>query len=250
VNATEITALARSEQVGVTFIHIGKTGGKTVDQALKKVGLKYKRLHRRRVKPSDEVSTRHVFVVIRDPSARLISAYKWAKHRDVVTGRLATSDFYSCFPTLDELGKRCLDKNTTCAKVLERDMNSSARLHVGMGHKFYLEDVDLGILGKRLHILRTEKLQNDFDRALSDVLGRCVHVKLGNLHGHYDQRNEHLAEEYEVNIRQFLREEYEFYDYVKKFARGQEVVCGDDEHVISRPHTFKPLLLSLDKDTE
>ena len=226
-----------AEGIPVTLIHVGKTAGGSSSNTLQQIFSDFRSVHLRAATPED-LKERHIIITIRDPLARFASAYKWSKHRwQMVNGKglivhelilyghwnrkkshwnrmLETAKkFFDCFPTLSSLGEHCLE-DTPCTRLLHDELlPDNATYHMEMGIQYFLKDVNLDDYvdeHHKIHVIETVRLDVDFNRAVSNILGIRVNITLPRDHSFYFEKGDFIPE---------LREEYRTYhDLRKKYA--------------------------------
>ena len=181
----------------------------------------FHQIHLRAVGPR-ELDGAQIILILRDPLARFASAYKWSKYRGVhFKGGATSKQIWDCFPTLAHLGEHCLD-DTRCGRLLRREVQSPqhATYHMGMGYRYYLQNVDLDQYRDHLHVVEQEQLGDDFNRAISHILGFAVNITLPIVHSEYPQKDDFIPARYHGNVKEMLREEYAFYEEIKeKYAQ-------------------------------
>jgi|AntAceMinimDraft_5_1070358.scaffolds.fasta_scaffold05194_3 hypothetical protein len=207
----EITRLG--DKFPVTLIHVGKTGGESVNFGLRDIFSDYKVIHLTHVVPSD-LKDRTVFFPIRDPVSRFESAYKWRKHESSASGFAIEREIFECYPTLADFGSHCLEE-TACAETLQHELQTNQSVHhLGMGLQYYTENFDYQHVP--MYITQAESLQDDFDRAVSHLLGVDVSFPLQHANADYAEKDDWIPEEFKANVRQLLQGEYVVYDKIKE----------------------------------
>lgn len=186
-----------SDQTLPRFVHIGKTGGGTIQESLKKSGVSLCFYHQHPVKPPDLARIQKLFVTVRDPVQRVVSAYHWRlNHKKNATRDAYEIDMYRCFSTVDKLFDALLGKNnsTRCTKdIAERWVRGGVE-HIGQGLEFYFKEVISEISSKDIFIIRQENMREDFKDmflwlGISTQLLPELHVthRSGGPHKHLNQ---------------------------------------------------------------
>jgi len=221
-NSTErqrIKEIANASHIPVTLIHVGKTGGGSVKTRLMEIFPLFNQKHLG-IPNHKGLRGRHLIMVLRDPLERFASAYKWSKFRgEHFIGGATSKKIWDCFPTLSEFGEHCLD-DTPCGHLLQRElMPNSSTYHMGMGYRYYLQNVDLDDYvdaDHKIHIIDSERMNEDFNEAVSFILKVRVNITLPQTHSKYPQKNDSIPEKYFYNVKELLREEYRMYEELKR----------------------------------
>jgi len=121
-----------------SFVHVGKTAGTSVQMYLNLLGITYNNEHTSACSPHNQVCQVHMrpvaladipdgvplFITMRDPLSRAISAFNWRNPRDgapFLRGRnlsaTAESRLYECFDHIDALALS-LESGTPCGFAL------------------------------------------------------------------------------------------------------------------------------------
>ncbi len=184
------------------FVHLGKTGGSSIIDSLKKHGFhKFEVIHVQKVKYNPN---KKYVLLLRDPIARFISAFNWRY-----------------FLLIDDKQKKSWDKNTKPASknelqlllkyktpnalaedIVNFNYNKDYIHHINEGYEFYFNDFILNFDKKSiLGIMKTESLQEDF----SCLFG--ISAKLSN-----EKQNssycKSLSELGRQNLIAFLKKDY------------------------------------------
>ena len=151
-------------------------------------------------------------MTIRDPVSRFESAYKWMKNEASESKR----KIFDCYPSLSDLGEHCLE-DTPCAKLLAHELMLDQSVgHMGMGIEYYLQDIVLDNYRENVHVIQNERLADDFNDAISDILGIRVNITMPREHSQYPGSEDFLPLEYHANVKQLLERNYEVYNEIKR----------------------------------
>lgn len=154
------------------LVHVGKCGGGTVVQELRNRGYQFEQFHMR--KPVFAADRRYV-VLVRDPVARVVSAFRW--RRDLLDGDLLPADrkqdpldrlrqemertFLAQFKDVNEFAERL-------TAVGDHDVSAVSTMlalvaHVPQGFGWYLDEL-LDRLAPRqlLGVIAMERFAEDF----------------------------------------------------------------------------------------
>mmetsp|Transcript_16124 Transcript_16124/g.54195 ORF Transcript_16124/g.54195 Transcript_16124/m.54195 type:complete len:275 (-) Transcript_16124:70-894(-) len=171
----------------VLLLHVGKAGGGTVRRFLSANRIRFKEIHLRQPRGDHIRAYNRILVTLRDPTERVISAYKW-EHPD---GPGRTPDFpglkriYECFPNATSYAEAFLPSSSVsmdCAGVAWRSIGVNVSYqsealfcsHTCRGHAYYTEQWFDEICAKRPYALRTEQMASDLN-GLGPWLG--VHLR-------------------------------------------------------------------------
>lgn len=145
-----------------------------------------------------------IILILRDPLQRFASGYKWSKYQGAKAfGYKISKQIWNCFPTLTYLGEHCLD-DTPCARLLQGElMPNQSTYHMGMGLRYYLQAVDLDKFKDNVHVIQQERLADDFNRVVSDILNLTVDITLSREHNQYPQKNDSIPQRY-GNVQKIL----------------------------------------------
>ena len=199
----------------VDFIHVGKTGGDSV-QAVLTTGAKLANFKLRvfHVKaPYNDTAAvprpTAILVSVRDPISRLVSAFNWrdpdeggkVNHRpsENNTNAKATEvDLYTqrggggCFNSVNEFAEALWDRSW-CGLVARRNLLEPIA-HLGMGIAFYTHSsvADLVAMGAPIHLAHTPSLAADLACFFRRVWPhQADHVPpLPNIHTKYKKQND------------------------------------------------------------
>jgi len=190
--------------VNYVLIHIGKCGGSSVLEALKKIIYNLKYVHI--CKPVFEINTKYI-ITIRNPIDRFISAFNWRYH-NVVT----TKGQKNRYKGEDQLLKHYQNVN-----ALAEDLyTANGQIYINLKKdKYYIhhiyEDINF-YLGDFLHkckkssiyaVILTETLDNDLNRLFGIPKNNVPHELKNNNYSKY------LSELGYSNLKKWLRKDYE-----------------------------------------
>jgi hypothetical protein len=173
----------------VMFIHVGKTGGSTVNAFLthaKIPNLTVIHATSREWNQKDKYfpfarggkHNYHILVSVRDPIDRVISSFNWRRHFKDINHRLHPweQNFYAhCAKTPNEFA-HSLKSKTACGKLARIAADCPGNLdrcesnHVGMGHRFYFPPDALSKLVSshaKVWLVRQESMEHDLKQFMS-----------------------------------------------------------------------------------
>ena len=82
-------------------------------------------------------------------------------------------------------------------------MPNQSTYHMGMGLRYYLQAVDLDKFKDNVHVIQQERLADDFNRVVSDILNLTVDITLSREHNQYPQKNDSIPQRY-GNVQKIL----------------------------------------------
>lgn len=249
----------RSGEEKLLFVHVGKTGGTTVEDFLEKNEIRHMTMHtkplsseicklKRILKPRRKcgwmerrwkTNTDKVVVSVRDPIARVISAFNW-RHTD--GGGVKDKSFslkhypeayyfdinlYKCFPSINDfaeaLGPEYSGNSSTKCRSIARDaldLNSTFYgPHLMQGYRFYMgpEILDyFNIQNRSIYVVHQETMEADL-MGLSDFLHvKLKHPRISQRRSAYKRKNDkYISEQGKVNLRKALQPEYDFLEQLE-----------------------------------
>lgn len=157
------------------FVHIGKTGGGTVNNLLKSnsVPAYHYAIHACPATKQNLGNYTELLVSVRDPIDRFVSAFNWFRE-GLGLGQISPpyeqeqekvrSMFDDCFPVVNSFAEQ-LDDSTLCGELgrswLLGHVNHF-RSHIEMGTCFHLGGVLSSLEDRPLTLIHTESLEEDF----------------------------------------------------------------------------------------
>ena len=209
----ELTAAYFSHSREV-FIHIGKTGGGSIYKTFRF----RRRVHIRPVEMRD-LRGYNAFIVIRDPIARLISAFNWRKYDQcsihATNCHQNERDLFSCYRTLNSFAEGAAQEQDCSTLALDVIQHPTESGHIGMGYAYYFHKVNFTDVKCRLFTARTENLMDglqDFARLVGHP-HRLVTASPRRVHSSYPQRNDtFVSERGRRNLELVLSADYEIYN--------------------------------------
>jgi hypothetical protein len=215
----------------LVFVHIGKTGGSTIQKFLKDNLIEHRLIHCHPV-PSEVLhKDSKVLISIRDPIERITSAFNWRSPAGGGIYKLgkyntpAEQSFYNCFPNVSSFIRIFSGANSSCRDLAQRALNGPE--HIGMGYSFYLERVIALLSTVNVRVIRQRNLLSDL-MGLEVWLGKKFHDRIvSQLRSSYYLHNsttDTLATAQEIiAFRSVIAHEYEIYymllDLVKKHSQ-------------------------------
>jgi hypothetical protein len=149
------------------FVHIGKTGGTTAFDKLKRNWIKTEQIH---MHPIDMAMLNHytnIIISIRDPVERYISSF----NNILANGPAPSKDvlFHECFNNISDAADAILS-STKCGHVLR-----SVSSHIGAGYCFYLGGIAIRNALKKhknVYVIRQEYFDSDLELVMLKVGNR------------------------------------------------------------------------------
>jgi hypothetical protein len=214
----------------VTFLHLGKTGGTTIDTILHGWSscIRVKDVHMFRPSPSD-LGGKKVVVSTRDPIARVVSAFNY--NRGIVgpldaaaSGeRLWELQLYQCFKHVNEMAE-ALESGSHCGEVARHafeccEANEHALAFIGQGLQFYTESVPAFATSYEYALTHSDTLVEDLER-ISEWLGCPPPPELlpHSRDAHPTAQDTFLSEQATALLRKQLAGEYERLERLESHA--------------------------------
>lgn len=194
------------------LLHIGKCGGNVVKQT---VGTDYfdQIVHISRGRTFRPMKGDDIYIAVRDPIARVVSAWKWRKYLVWWGARMADTrcplcDETTCldkFSSISKLGE-ALDYSKEAEQILTRDCIR----HVNQGFEYYVGQliVYLSQNENRVELLRQEHLPDDVYHLFGKKVGGTTHYTGGKT------SSSSLSEKARQNLRSLLDSEYRIYHWL------------------------------------
>jgi hypothetical protein len=214
-----------------TLIHIGKCAGQTVNKYLLHNKVRVDRIHAR-VPEIDRLQRTGVVVVLRDPIARIISAFNW-RHPSTrpVDGKSCCPRmdhtelelaFYKCFDHVNEFAE-ALDEDSQCGSRA-RDALTKHMKHIGMGYEFYFAQDVMSTLEKHLvFVIHQEHLTQDLHDFLLWNNIKLTHDRIPVSHSAdgaiYPKMNDtYLSQDGRNTLRAHLARDYAIYEKLERMS--------------------------------
>lgn len=174
----------------VLFLHVGKAGGSSVRSFLTDNKIWFKEIHVQQPTPEQVYSYKRILVTVRDPTARVLSAYKW-KHPHgggLKPTYAAERELYTCFPNLNSYAEAFLPTTKVSPKCANLAMYSVVQnityplrglscSHTCRGYAFYAGPWLEEICRKRPYVVQTEHMAGDL-RGIGRWLGVAVRTRV------------------------------------------------------------------------
>lgn len=204
----------------VHFLHIGKTGGTAIKDALKSnlITQKYViKLHSHDTTLHDIPEGEKVFFFVRDPISRFVSGFYSRKRK----GRPRFNNEWSpdekiafeYFNTPNELAEALSSKDQIKRKLAQKSMNSIYHVKSSYWDWFGNKDYFLSRLDDILFIGTQENMEEDFKSLLSK-LKYNININLPNddIKAHKNPKNidTTISTSSEKNLRKWYKEDFEF----------------------------------------
>ncbi len=192
------------------YIHIGKCGGVTLGNALKKssfVQNKFSSVHKIHFRRPPILKNVSYAIVIRNPIKRAISAFNW-RYKLVVTDEIQKNRFDGEYEILTKY--RTL--NSLCEQLyLDEELNSAVSdefqkiVHLKEGISFYLKPLLDKVSPSQLFaVFATETLDEDIANILSVKNEIYIHQNSQNI----SANKKYLSEKAYRNLKTFLADDY------------------------------------------
>ena len=237
-----------------TFVHVGKAAGTSVQGFLHDIGVTYNteterncsedkqvcQVHARPVTPADLAHDVPVFITMRDPISRSVSAFNWLNPRGGACAAFAetncrrggkmSSRLYECFEDIDSFA-RALDSETQCGDAARVSLHHGAS-HLSMGFAFYLANV-VGSLTRERHagsrlvrryeLVHTDNLAEDMRRVAAwahlVTPETAASTPMRHRFGSYPGKNKtFLSSRGRRLLRQYLESDYEIVHRLEAYA--------------------------------
>ncbi|WP_444939900.1 hypothetical protein ACJJI3_12320 [Microbulbifer sp. ZKSA004] len=183
-------------------IHIGKCAGGSINIALNKNGIRFTELHcgAANVQLEHEISNddgeNFYLISLRDPIKRFVSSFNFDKYEKIISGNCKNSGWrriYENFDSANELAEGLLSSDQDVRDLAHYALNKS-KLHMHMGLSWYVPIFMVKKLPlNRVHIIRTENLDNDFNEFLKRFGKENVLTKMPS-----DKKSENFLEKIDV----------------------------------------------------
>ncbi|CAK0899545.1 unnamed protein product [Prorocentrum cordatum] len=217
----------RSHKDFVQFVHVGKCAGSSIGMAIYK-NTPYHEIHIRQVDNCRADQQRMWIVAVRDPLARVVSAFNW---RNPLNGDSPHGEagflqdkqeqaFYRCFREVNDFAESLQDQShcgSIARRALEKPILSE---HVGKGFRWYFEhDLDC-VLAQEVYLIRSETISHD----LKDVFGRlgwAAPAEIPHDKGQYPfQHKTYLSAKGKHLLQSALKDDYEVVRALERAAKN------------------------------
>lgn len=208
----------------IFFVHIGKTGGITIDHELNKYKLQFQHIHCE--KPPYHPNYRYI-ISIRDPINQTISAFNW--RYAILVDKVANNSWKSYsydfikekeilkkYKTINAIAELLYDKN---GKKNTKVCNELKEIyHVKFGTTYYLKELLQDIKKEQIiAVVTQEHLEEDMKKYFGIEMGASsatteTSVTSSSKHG-YDTE---LSELGRKNLKKFLDSDYKLLSKLKK----------------------------------
>jgi len=173
------------------MIHVGKCGGSTVEQFLKKNNINFDVIH---VQEAKFIGGRYV-LVLRNPIERFISAFNW-RYRLVVEEKTQSDRFPGEKEVLESYGS----VQNLCENIHSFDINRTYVHHLKEDINFYLGDFLRHCTADNiLGVITTENLNADLFHLFG--IRNSIHLK-------HNKRDTILSNVQRDNLRAYLAKDY------------------------------------------
>jgi hypothetical protein len=157
----------------IVLVHVGKTGGATINAALAQTNVSWWEIHGHNVQHFTDGcydKYTHYIFTHRDPVTRAISAFNWQSYDSKgiknAGGDLYTKVYDECFPTANTFAEG-LGEEGECGDLARKLLHDTAWLatHINTGPSFYIMNSAAlkGMYqeGVRTYAVRTEHIEDD-----------------------------------------------------------------------------------------
>ena len=212
----------KQKRVEFVFVHVGKTGGASVSQALKHQPLPYEEFHTRTLylpcQPTqNEVQGKPMLVSVRHPLSRAVSIWNWRKYLCQHKMRCSSSEkilFFRC--TFTDF------VNTLAQSQRKKDIFSSLCSphligHWNTNHQWYLKNIDESYIDTNVWAVDQSSMAHDLERFFDDhswsSFGKNVTSVVINLHENSDYPKDikELTPTQKEILSDYLSDEIDFY---------------------------------------
>lgn len=188
------------------IIHIGKCGGGSLWEELKKINKKIKRCHCKRPEIKREFN---YIILIRDPINRFISAFNWKKFISSTNKiKIEETNGYKYWKTINNLSENLYDKNGNINKTVLKLIKVSNHLHLDIN--YYLEKI-LPFLNKNnCNVIRFEHYNDDINNIFNIKIKSQKHV--------YNKKDysKYISDKGIKNLKRFLEKDYNCFHKLKE----------------------------------
>lgn len=188
------------------IIHIGKCGGGSLMEELKKINKKIKKCHHK--KP--EIKNKFNYIIlIRDPINRFISAFNWKKF--VCSTRKKDSNEikgYKYWKNINNLAENLYDKNDNINEMALKLIKSSNHLHLDIN--YYLKEILPFCNRNNCDVIRFEHYNDDINNIFNIEIKSQKHV--------YDKKesSKYVSDKGIKNLKRFLEKDYNCFHKLKE----------------------------------
>jgi hypothetical protein len=216
------------------FLHIGKTGGSAVADALQSVDAEHRvLLHGHKTVLSDIPAGEHAVFFVRDPVTRFVSGFnsrlRQGRPRYDVPWRPKEVAAFSRFPTPNRLAEALADEDHEVRAAAEQAMNSIAHVNKHLRHFLVSTDYLARRAADILFVGFQETLATDFSR-LKQLLRLPETIRLSDdpvaIHRTPAGFSTNLSRRGEEAIRHWYREDVDIYAYLQKAGSAADVLPG------------------------
>lgn len=194
-----------SNNKNLIFIHIGKTGGGTIQKILKKKNINHIIYHLENYYTYDK--NNKYLISIRNPISRFISGWNWRKYtvcprkvggcpnkkEKIIYKKYSLNDF------LENLfEKKIIDKNTRMRHIIPTNISYYLKTNN------FLDDYDSNV--KNINIITCENLYEDLENSLGKKINK---LKLDVHISKKEDKYEDLSSLGKINLLKFLKDDYD-----------------------------------------
>ena len=206
----------------IVFVHIGKTGGSTIQKFLTDNNVEYKLVHCHPFTPKMLPLNAKVIISVRDPAERIVSAFNWRHPKGGFLAHIGKNNtpqekiLYDCFPNASTYIRALFGGSDTCSRVARESLHGPE--HIGMGYEFYLKSMMPLISSLNVRVIRQDNLHTDLLRLEPWVEQKFAHTTVSTLrssHGLRDTTRIHPppVSDNEIDMfRALIRKEYDIYN--------------------------------------
>lgn len=215
----------------VHFIHLGKTGGTSIKEALFKFPqdnfskFKYRKIifhHPHEITLKDIPEGEKFFFSVRDPIQRFLSAFHAAKRQDIPRYKSPWSEgekqAFSIFESPNNLAKNLSSPKAELREKAEVAMKSIRHIKTSYWFWFYNEAYFLNRKDDLLMVLQQETLKEDFAKFKTKIgLPKevCLPVDKAIAHSGHSDEDRSLEEISIQNLKKWYARDYDFLEFLR-----------------------------------
>ena len=193
----------------IYIIHIGKCGGGSLKQELKKKNKDFKGCHCK--KPIIKEKFKYI-ILIRDPINRFISAFNWKMFKcttkEVNKNNINEIEGYKYWNDINNFAENLYDKNGNINDMALKLIENSNHLHFDIN--YYLEEILPFCNRNNCDIIRYEYYHNDISKVFN------IESISSKSHVYTKPYNKYISDKGIENLRKFLEKDYNCFHKLRK----------------------------------